>query len=99
MVIDDLCDEYDKDVKAITDFFKRTNAVSKDFNFDEMYIFEEDDKKSLVISLQQDEMKATNLPYVQIMMLVSGIKVYWLSDFLSDLDYKKKLNENEDIKI
>lgn len=99
MVVDDLCDEYEKDVKAITNFFKKTNAVSEDFKFDEMYIFENDDKKSLIISLEQDEMKATNLPYVQIMLLMQGIKIYWLSDFISDLEYKKNLNTNDDMKI
>ena len=99
MVIDDLCEDHDKDIKAITNFLKKTNAVSEDFKFDEMYIFEDNDKKSLVIGLQQDEMKATNLPCVQITLLMQGIKIYWLSDFVSDLDYSKNSNINENIKI
>jgi len=99
MVFDDLCDDYDKDINAITNFFRNTKAVSENFKFDEMYIYEDDDRKSLVIGLKQDEMKATNLPYIQLTLLMQGIKIYWLSDFVSDLDYSKNSNINEDIKI
>ena len=95
IVVDELCDEYAKDVKAISNFFKESKAVSKNFEFEEMYLFENREKKSLIISLEQDEMKATNLPFVQIMLLMQGIKIYWLSDFINDLNYAQKTNEIE----
>lgn len=95
IVIDELSENYKKDIKSLTTFFKDSRAVSEDFEFDEMYLFEDKNQRSLIISLEKDEMKSTNLSYVQLALLMSGIKIYWLSDFISHLEYLY----SEDIKI
>lgn len=97
LVFGNICEDYDKDIKALTKFLKDSKAVSEENNFDEMYIFEHENKRNLIISLEKDENKETNLPFVQLNLLMNGIEMYWLSDFISYLDY---LNINEsDIKI
>ena len=97
IVFGNIGEDYDKDIKALTKFLKDCKAVSEENNFDEMYIFEHENKRNLIVSLEKDENKETNLPFVQFVLLMNGIEMYWLSDYISHLDY---LNINEsDIKI
>lgn len=97
IVFGNIGEDYDKDIKALTKFLKDSKAVSEENNFDEMYIFEHENKRNLIISLEKDENKEINLPFVQFVLLMNGIEMYWLSDYISHLDY---LNINEsDIKI
>ena len=97
IVFGNIGEDYDKDIKALTKFLKDSKAVSEENNFDEMYIFEHENKRNLIISLEKDENKETNLPFVQFTLLMNGVEMYWLSDFISYLDYTK-FNES-DIKI
>ena len=97
LVISNLSNEYEKDIESIIKLFKKENVVSKNFKFDKMYIFEDNNIKNLVIGLEQDENKTTTLPYIQIIFGMNGILIYWLSDFISDLNYKK--NSKDNIKI
>ena len=47
--------------------------------------------------VEKDENKETNLPFVQFVLLMNGIEMYWLSDFISHLEYLKI--DEIDIKI
>ena len=97
IVFGNIGEDYDKDIKALTKFLKDSKAVSEENNFDEMYIFELENKRNLIISLEKDENKPTNLPFVQFVLLMNGIEMYWLSDFISHLEYLKI--DEIDIKI
>lgn len=97
IVISNLSDEYEKDIDTIINFFKKMNVVPKNFKFNKMYIFENNNQKNLVIGLEQTENKTTTLPYIQIIFGIQGIPIYWLSDFISNLNYEK--NKKDDIKI
>ena len=97
IVFGNIGEDYDKDIKALTKYLKDSKAVSEENNFGEMYIFEHENKRSLIISLEKDENKETNLPFVQFVLLMNGIEMYWLSDFISHLEYLKI--DEIDIKI